>query len=41
MRFPELRYEHLLETEGFGRLAVDLGIPMVGMPNVEVLHAPW
>ncbi len=41
MRFPELPYEHLLETEGFGRLAVDLGVPMVGMPNVEVLHAPW
>jgi len=41
LRFPELPYEHLLETEGFGRLAADLGVPMVGMPNVEVLHAPW
>ncbi len=41
LRFPEVPYEHLIETEGFGRLARDLGIPIAGLPNVEVLHVPW
>ncbi len=41
LRFPEMPYEHLIETEGFGRLATDLGIRIVGLPNVEVLHVPW
>lgn len=41
LRFPEIPYEDLIETEGFGRLATDLGIPIMGLPNVEVLHVPW
>lgn len=40
LRFPELPYRDLIETEGFGILARDLGIPAVGLPNVEVLHVP-
>ena len=41
LRFPEVPYEGLIETEGFGRLARDLGIHIAGLPNVEVLHVPW
>ena len=41
LRFPELPYRLLIETEGFGRLAADLGIRAVGLPRVEVHHVPW
>jgi hypothetical protein len=40
LRFPELPYDHLIETEGFGRLANDCGITPIGLPRVEILHAP-
>ena len=38
--FPEIPYRDLIETEAFGRLARDLGVIPVGLPNVEVIHAP-
>ncbi|HEV2694888.1 MAG TPA: glycosyltransferase [Verrucomicrobiae bacterium] len=41
LRFPEIPYDHLIETEGFGRMAKDLGITPIGLPRVEVLHVPW
>jgi Anp1/Glycosyltransferase sugar-binding region containing DXD motif len=41
LRFPELPYDDLIETEGFGRLANDCGITPIGLPQVEVLHVPW
>ncbi|MEN6541943.1 glycosyltransferase [Parvibaculum sp.] len=41
LRFPEIPYEDLIETEGLARLARDLGIPIAGLPNVEILHVPW
>lgn len=41
LRFPELPYKDLIETEAFGVLAGDLGIKPVGLPNVEVLHVPY
>lgn len=39
--FPEAPYRDLLETEGFGVLARDLGVAPVGLPRVEILHVPW
>ncbi|MEQ1840713.1 MAG: glycosyl transferase, partial [Verrucomicrobiales bacterium] len=41
LRFPELPYDHLIETEGFGRLANHCGITPIGLPRVEILHVPW
>ncbi len=41
LRFPELPYDHLIETEAFGRLANDCGITPIGLPRVEVMHVPW
>lgn len=41
LRFPELPYKELIETEGFGVLARDLGVRAIGLPNVEVLHVPY
>ncbi len=41
LRFPELPYDDLIETEGFGRLANDCGITPIGLPRVEVMHVPW
>lgn len=38
MRFPELPYEDLLETEGFGRLCYRSGVTPLGLPNVAILH---
>ena len=38
--FPETPYRYLIETEGFGMAACDLGIFPVGLPNVEIVHAP-
>lgn len=39
--FPELPYRDHIETEGFGILAKDLGVPPVGLPRVEIFHVPW
>jgi hypothetical protein len=41
LRFPELPYRDHIETEGLGLLARDLGVGAVGLPRVEILHAPW
>lgn len=38
VRFPEVPYRDLIETEGFGRLARDAGVIPIGLPNVEILH---
>ena len=38
IRFPEIPYQNLLETEGFGYWARDCGIVPVGLPNVEIRH---
>ena len=39
--FPEEPYRDLVETEGFGVLAKDLGVVPVGLPRVEIFHVPW
>ena len=39
--FPEKPYKDLVETEGFGVLAKDLGVPALGLPRVEIFHVPW
>ncbi len=36
--FPETPYRRLIETEGFAALARDLGVRIVGLPNVETIH---
>lgn len=36
--FPEIPYSDLLETEGFGKWAADMGIGPVGLPQVEIRH---
>ena len=36
--FPDIPYDDLLETEGFGKLACDFGTPPIGLPNVEIVH---
>lgn len=41
LRFPEIPYKFLIETEGLAALARDLGIIPLGLPSVEVLHVPW
>ncbi|TPN89782.1 glycosyl transferase [Mesorhizobium sp. CU2] len=41
LRFPELPYRDLIETEGFGALANDLGIRPIGLPRLEIEHVPW
>ncbi|MDX8439165.1 glycosyltransferase [Mesorhizobium australafricanum] len=41
LRFPEIPYRELIETEGFGALASDLGIRPIGLPKLEILHVPW
>lgn len=38
LRFPEIPYDDLLETEGFGRLCYHHGATPVGLPNVAILH---
>ena len=37
--FPENPYKFLIETEGFGAAACDIGIVPVGLPNVEIIHS--
>ncbi len=39
--FPEKPYRDLIETEGFGVLARDLGVTPLGLPRVEIMHVPW
>ncbi|MBN9076437.1 MAG: glycosyl transferase [Rhizobiales bacterium 65-79] len=39
--FPEKPYRDLVETEGFGVLAKDVGVRAVGLPRVEIFHVPW
>ena len=41
LRFPELPYENLVETEGFGHLARDVGVRPIGLPRLEIQHVPW
>lgn len=41
LRFPEIPYRDLIETEGFGALANDLGIRPVALPKLEIIHVPW
>lgn len=41
LHFPEHPYRNLIETEGFGVLARDLGVIPAGLPQVEILHVPW
>lgn len=38
--FPARPYRHLIETEAFAAAAHDLGTEMIGLPNLEILHAP-
>jgi len=38
VRFPEIPYDDLLETEGFGRMCRDFGVTPIGLPNLEILH---
>lgn len=37
--FPEKPYKFLIETEGFGAAACDIGIFPLGLPNVEIIHS--
>jgi hypothetical protein len=37
--FPARPYRRLIETEAFAAAAHDLGIEMIGLPNLEILHA--
>jgi len=39
LRFPELPYRHLIETEGFGLMACDAGVTPIGLPNVAIYHS--
>lgn len=41
LNFPEIPYEDLLETEGFGKMCNDFGITPIGLPNLEILHVGW
>ncbi len=36
--FPEIPYDDLLETEGFGKMAADFGVVPLGLPNLEIFH---
>lgn len=38
IRFPDIPYDDLLETEGFGRLCHHFGVTPIGLPNVVILH---
>lgn len=38
LRFAEIPYDDLLETEAFGRMCRDFGVTPIGLPNVEILH---
>lgn len=38
-RIPEQPYRHLIETEGFGMMAANVGVMAVAMPKLEIRHA--
>jgi len=38
--FPERPYRSMIETEAFASAALELGVSAVGLPNLEILHAP-
>ncbi|WP_114966517.1 glycosyltransferase [Alkalilacustris brevis] len=38
LRFPEIPYDDLLETEGFGRACRDLGVQPWGLSNLQIRH---
>jgi hypothetical protein len=38
--FPDRPYRDLIETEAFGMLARDFGIVPIGLPKLEIRHAP-
>lgn len=38
VNFPEIPYDDMLETEGFGKMAVDFGVTPLGLPNLEIIH---
>ncbi len=38
IRFPEIPYDNLIETEGFGRICHDFGVQPIGLPNVQIRH---
>jgi hypothetical protein len=38
LQFTEAPYRRLIETEGFAAFARDLGVRIVGLPNVEIIH---
>jgi hypothetical protein len=40
LRFPELPYDDLLDTEGFARMCRDFGVHPIGLPNVQIRHDP-
>jgi len=38
VHFPDVPYDDLLETEGFGRICRDFGVQPFGLPNVQIKH---
>lgn len=38
VEFPEIPYDDLIETEGFGKIAFDFGVAPLGLPNLEIKH---
>ncbi len=36
--FPPFVYEHHIETEGFAKIAKDMGYEVIGLPYLEVIH---
>lgn len=38
LRFPDIPYDDLLETEGFGRSCQDFGVQPYGLPNLQIRH---
>ncbi|MDR3375877.1 MAG: glycosyltransferase [Ancalomicrobiaceae bacterium] len=38
LTFPDRPYHDLIETEAFGRMARDLGITPIGLPQLEIAH---
>lgn len=38
--FPELPYRDLIETEAFAVWAADMGVQAIGLPQVQIIHAP-
>jgi mannosyltransferase OCH1-like enzyme len=40
INFPDRPYRFLIETEGFGQMAMDAGVRPIGLPNVTIYHSP-